>query len=315
MEEVNTGRFLLAGLGPAGGILAAHLAQAGHRVHAVDVWEEHLEAINQNGLKVSGVSSINTPLTQCCTNFGDLNSQEFDYVVVAVKTPVMPKIVSEIEQLPGDFKVVSLQNGLDNEDFLCGHFGKERVLRIVINYAGIMLAPGEIEMTFFHKPNFVGCICNEEGCMDGQHLAAMLTAAKLDTKATDDIKRFTWRKTILNAALSPVSSVMGLTMAEVMDSKEGYQLVELLLKECIEVAKAAGYDYGEGFYNHCLDYLQRGGHHKPSMLIDLERGNPTEIDYINGKIDSYGYELNVPVPVNTVLTALVKAKEKQAERS
>lgn len=315
MEEAKHGRFLLVGLGPAGAILGAHLAGAGHSVHAVDVWDEHVKAVNGAGLKISGFASIKTPLVQCCTNFDGLNCREFDYVVVAVKTPVMPKVVSEIEQLPGDFKVVSLQNGLDNEDFLCGHFGKERVLRIVINYAGLFVSPGEIEMTFFHKPNFVGCICDEEGCLDGQHLAAMLTHAKLDTKATDDIKRFTWRKTILNASLSPVSSVMGLTMADVMDSKEGYQLVELLLKECIEVAKAAGYDYGDGFYNYCLDYLQRGGHHKPSMLIDLERGNPTEIDYINGKIDSYGYELNVPVPVNTVLTALVKAKEKQAARS
>jgi len=49
------------------------------------------------------------------------------------------------------------------------------------------------------------------------------------------------------------------------------------------------------------------------MLIDLENNSPTEIDFINGMVDSYGYELNVAVPVNTVLTALVKARERQAK--
>lgn len=307
-------RFLVVGLGPAGGIFATHLAASGVSVSAVDPWEEHIARVKADGLSLSGFSSIHSHLSQCCTSFSELKNQEFDYVVIAVKTPFMKDAVEAIEKLPGEFLVVSLQNGLDNEEYLGRHFGEERVLRVVVNYAGLIHTPGEIEMTFFHKPNFVGCICMEEGCMAGQQLASALTLADLDTKSVDDIKRFTWRKTILNASLSPVSSVMGLTMAEVMNSAEGFRLVEMLLRECIAVAQAAGYDYGEGFYDHCLDYLQRGGHHKPSMLIDLEKSNPTEIDYINGMVDSYGYQLNVAVPVNTVMTSLVKAREKQSGR-
>jgi 2-dehydropantoate 2-reductase len=307
------GKYLVLGLGPAGSILAAHLAAANFAVYGIDVSPEIANAVQHNGIALSGFTAIQSQLAQCCTGIDDLATKEFDYAVIAVKTPFLADAVKMIEQLEGDFKVVSLQNGLDNEEFLKRHFGRERVLRVVVNYAGNLHRPGEVEMTFFHKPNFVGCVCEEEGCMDGQRLASELTAADLDTKSVDDIKRFTWRKTILNAALSPVSSVMGLTMAEVMNSKEGYQLVEMLLKECIAVAGAAGYDYGEGFYDYCLDYLARGGHHKPSMLIDLENRTPTEIDYINGMVDSYGYELNVPVPVNTVLTALVKARERKVD--
>jgi 2-dehydropantoate 2-reductase len=311
-EAGKIGKYLLLGLGPAGSILGAHLAGAGFPVYGIDIRPDITEAIRRDGITLSGFTAIQSQLTQCCNSVDELETRDFDYVVIAVKTPFMASAVSMIEQLEGDFKVISLQNGLDNEEFLSRHFGKDRVLRIVVNYAGILHEPGHVEMTFFHKPNFVGCVCEEEGCMDGQLMATDLTVANLDTKSVDDIKRFTWRKTILNASLSPVSSVMGLTMAEVMNSKEGYQLVEMLLKECIAVAGAAGYDYGEGFYDHCLDYLARGGHHKPSMLIDLENHSPTEIDYINGMVDSYGYELNVPVPVNTVLTALVKARERSS---
>ena len=215
------------------------------------------------------------------------------------------------KRLGGNSKVISLQNGLDNEDFLASHFGRDRVLRVAINYAGNTMEPGEIEMVWFQKPNYIGCICNDEDCPVASDLAALFSEAGLETEPAEDIKYHTWRKTILNAALSPVSAVLGMTMAEVMGSAEGFELVQLLLQECIDVAKQVGFDYGEGFYDYCLDYLQRGGHHKPSMLIDLEKGNPTEIDYVNGKIESYGYKMNVPVPVNKVMTALVKAKQRR----
>jgi 2-dehydropantoate 2-reductase len=58
-----------------------------------------------------------------------------------------------------------------------------------------------------------------------------------------------------------------------------------------------------------MDYLSGAGHHKPSMLIDIEKGNPTEIDFINGKISEYGQRFNIPVPLHAALTALIKAKE------
>ena len=131
----------------------------------------------------------------------------------------------------------------------------------------------------------------------------------METVATDDVKMYAWRKTILVAALAPISALLGMTMAEVMAKGETHYLVETLLKEAIAVAKAAGFDYGEGFFEHCLDYLSTAGHHKPSMLIDIEEGSPTEIEYINGKIAYHGHMLNVPVILNTSITSMIKAKE------
>jgi len=303
--------ILIFGLGPSGGILAAHLASVGAKVAGIDVWQEHLAAIKTDGIRIQGYTSLQAHLDQCAVSVKDLASRDFDYCVIATKTPQLPAVVADIERLPGDFKVISLQNGLDNEDFLASHLGRDRVLRVAINYAGIIKQPGLIEMVFFQKPNYIGCMCDEDDCPVASDLSALLSEAGLETQAVENIKYHTWRKTILNAALSPVSAVLGMTMADVMSCAETYALVELLLRECIDVAQHAGYDYGDGFYDFCMDYLQRGGHHKPSMLVDLENGNPTEIDYINGKIDSYGYKLNVDVPVNKVLTALVKAKQRR----
>jgi 2-dehydropantoate 2-reductase len=222
----------------------------------------------------------------------------------------MEKAVSSLNSLKGDFKVVSMQNGIDNEEYLATFFPKERVLRFVINFAGNIISPGIVKETFFHKPNYVGCLCGQEDCIYAKELADLMTDAGLDTEPTMNIKKLAWRKTILVAALAPIAALLGMTMVEVMKMDETRYLVEMLLEEAVEVAKRKNYDFGDDFIQYCLNYLSKAGHHKPSMLIDIERGDPTEIEYINAKISFHGHELDIPAHLNTYLTLLVKAKEK-----
>jgi 2-dehydropantoate 2-reductase len=207
--------------------------------------------------------------------------------------------------------VISYQNGIGNEEFLAKYFGKDRAMRVAINYAGNVVGPGKIRMSFFHKPNHIGCMCGTSICGHAIELAELMTSVGLETEPTAEIKRLTWRKTILNAALSPVCAVLAQTMSSVMEFPPARELVEALLWESISVARAAGFDYGEGFFDDCVKYLATAGPHKPSMLVDIENGMPTEIDFINGKIASVGQELQVPVPLNTTMTALVKARERE----
>jgi len=302
-------RFLVIGLGPVGGIFAASLTAAGYSVTGLDIWEDHVDGIDRNGLSIEGLVSIKSRLSQVCTSFGELEETAFDYVVIAVKASVMELVISQLGCLQGDFKVVSLQNGIDNEEFIGEHIGRDRTMRIVVNYAGTLVDAGRVRMTFFNKPNYVGCLCSGTNCSHARELAQIMTGAGLQAEATTNIKKCIWRKAILNAALTPVCALLDMTMAEVMSHHETFHVVEMILDECIRVAKARGYDFGQGFLDYCLDYLSRGGHHRPSMLRDLKRGLKTEIDFLNGKIVSHGRRLGVPVPVNTTLTAMVKARE------
>jgi len=302
-------KFLVVGLGPIGAIFACHMKAKGNYICGLDVREDYIEAIKKEGINITGFTSLQAKLDDVAIDLKNLKEQDFDYVIVATKTPYMPEIVSSLKKLKNKFSIISMQNGIDNEEYLARFFGKEKVLRVVVNFAGNIITPGNIKMTFFHKPNYVGCICGQKDCNHDQELADFMTHAVLDTEPTNDIKKFAWRKTILVAALAPISALLGMTMAEVMALGETHYLVEMLLKEAIEVAKAANYDYGEEFFEHCLDYLSSAGHHKPSMLIDIEKGNPTEIEYINGKISFYGHKLNLPAPLNTSITSMIKAKE------
>ncbi len=309
MQNEKKKKFLVIGLGPIGQLFSCYLKASGCSIYGVDIRQDCVEAIRENGISITGITSLQANPDQVCTRVSDLKEQTFDYVIIAVKTPYMEKAVSSLNSLKGDFKVVSMQNGIDNEEYLAKFFPKERVLRVVINFAGNIISPGIINMTFFHKPNYVGCLCGKEDCIYAKELADLMTEAGLDTEPTGDIKKLAWRKTILVAALAPIAALLGMTMVEVMKMDETRYLVEMLLEEAVEVARRRNYDYGDDFIQYCLDYLSKAGQHKPSMLIDIERGDPTEIEYINAKISFHGHELDIPVHLNTYLTLLVKAKE------
>jgi 2-dehydropantoate 2-reductase len=98
-------------------------------------------------------------------------------------------------------------------------------------------------------------------------------------------------------------------MAEVINDPILFHLVDVLIKEGVSVARANEFRLGSSFYPYCIDYIRDAGHHKPSMLQDIEAGRRTEVDYINGKIVEYGGQAGVPTPYNTMIRGLVKALE------
>jgi 2-dehydropantoate 2-reductase len=135
----------------------------------------------------------------------------------------------------------------------------------------------------------------------------------METVIPEDIQDYIWEKAILNAALSALCAISRKTMKDVMDFPSTLQLVEAIIDESIRVAEAEGIELGRKFRRFCIGYLKNAGHHRPSMLIDLENGSRTEIDQLNGKIVEYGRKHCIPTPLNQCVTALVHLLEHTAE--
>lgn len=300
----------IVGVGPVGGILAAHLAKHNDIV-LVDILKDHLNEIKNRGLKISGVADMEVKIEKICYSIAELGPYDVDIVFIAVKASVLPGVVNELKKVyskPPLPKFVSVQNGLDTEKVIAEAFGEENALRVVVNYAGNLIANGSIKMTFFHPPNYIGSL-SPKSHNDAKKIADMITKAGLETEFAEDIQRYVWQKVILNSALMPISAITGMTMKQVMDFQGTREMVEEALRECIAVSKGAGYDMGEGFYDKSISYLEKAGHHKPSMVADLEGGRPTEIGFLNGKIVHYGKKHKIPTPYNKALTNLVEALE------
>jgi 2-dehydropantoate 2-reductase len=310
--------IVVIGAGPVGSILSAHLLKSGRDVCLVDILRERLLSMKNNGLR------LKDPRGQAIGDFVvfpqrvRFSAKEIenrpDFIFVCTKSYNLMDVTAEISNVfsPPPL-VVIFQNGLDNEEQMAKVLGAKNVTRCVVNYAGMMLSDTEVEITFFNRPNYIG-VMDTANVLAAREIADLLSETGLETIYTEDIKRPEWEKAILNASLAPVSAVTGLTMKEVMDYPPLRLMVEMLLGESIQVARTSGIEFSDNFYEHCLAYLGKGGYHKPSMLVDMEKGGKTEIDFLNGRIVEYGERSNVPVSYNRMITAITKGLEQKKAR-
>lgn len=301
------------GAGPVGSIMSAYLARNRENVFLIDIKKELISAVEKKGITIIGAGdNFNVRLKGTGYSTSSLGRFKVDLIIVAVKLNFLDSLLEEVKLIfkPGQ-KIVLLQNGIDNEDRAAEKFDKNDVLRFVVNYAGMIVEPGTVRMSFFNPPNYIGVLSPKNKSLAAK-IAKFITDAGLKTEFAPDIKRYEWKKTILNAALMPVCASTGLTMKEAMSFEDTRFLCEQILLECIQVAKKAGYEYEGNFFENCIAYLSNAGNHKPSTLIDLEAGNP--IEYIFQTIIDYGKKMDSPTPHLESLTKVVRALENQKRK-
>lgn len=303
----------IIGAGPVGSLMAAYLARNQEDIYLIDIKEELIDAVKKEGINVTGVGD-NFKIKVKDTGYFTASLEKFnvDLIFAAVKSNYLDTLLDEIKLIfKPHQKIVLLQNGIDNEDRAAEKFSQDDILRFVINYAGMIVKPGTVRMSFFHPPNFIGALAPKNELL-AQEIAQFITEAGLKTDYTPEIKRYEWRKTILNAALMPVCATTGLTMKEAMETDETRFLCEQILAECIQVAEKLGFKYEDNFFENCMAYLSTAGHHKPSTSIDLEAGNP--IEYIFQPIIDYGKKIGSPTPYLESLTKVVRTLEFQKRK-
>lgn len=303
------------GLGAIGSILSAHLLKAGIDVTPVEVLKDRLLAMSKEGLQVKDPRSQIIGDFQVTPEKHAFSCKEIkerpDCVFICTKTYSLAKVAEELTRdLFSSTLFVIFQNGLDNEDSVADVLGKKNTLRCVNNYAGMMRSDTEVEITFFNKPNYIG-VMDEKSVPQAQEISEMLSGTGIETKYSEHIKKHEWEKAILNGALASVTAGTGLTMKDVMDYKPLRAMVENLIHEGIKVAESTGIQFRDNFFDFCVSYLSKGGYHKPSMLLDIEAGGRTEIDFINGKIVEYGEKQGIDVPYNKMITAIVRGLEQR----
>lgn len=297
------------GLGPVGCTLAAHLHHAGAQVIACDINPVITDAITASGITLTHTINLTVSQVPVCRTIAGLKMYDLDLAIVAVKAPVMGRVFRELQKIDnGRLKVMCAQNGIDNERDAAESFGEDRVLRMVINYAGNLVSGSTVFVSFFNPPNYIASL-NDGGKTVARQVVELLNAVHLTTELTQSIQDHIWEKAILNSALNAVCAITRRTMKDVMDFPHTLNLVESLLSESIQVARGTGITLPEDFLSSSMDYLKKAGHHRPSMLADMEAGRKTEVDWLNGKIALYGQRAGIATPLNSALTAMVHLME------
>lgn len=304
----------IVGMGSVGVILGAHLAQSGVTVYGVDVVAKRAAQVRRDGFIVEGYTQIQERPERCFTLLEELAEvKELEAVFVCTKAwavePLMERFVNI--DWPEDLQIAAFMNGIGPEDIIAKHISPERAFRGVVNYAGNMSPEGHVTMNWFHPPNLLGPAAEHASAWP-QQMARVLSRAGLTTLdvAHHDIKKAAFYKTILNSALNALCAAHGLTMEEAMRLKHTRRTARALLREGLSVAALVGYNYGEDALDRCLDYLEGGGAHYPSMWFDLKDKRPTEIEFINGKIVKIGHMFkNVDLDLNQYFTSAIVTQE------
>jgi len=302
----------IIGLGPVGPVLAAHLAKSGEDVVVEDIVQELLLTVKEEGLHISGIRELTAKIGKTAASMAELSKFNPDIIFIATKACILKFVLPEIKQiLKPEMKIVSFQNGLGNEQIIAETLGIDTTYRVVINYAGNKVSYGQAKMNWFQPPNYVGAFHKGKYTIDEttKYIAHMMTASGLATEEAPEIKKHVWEKTILNSTLCSICAVTRQTMKEAMEFEHTRSLAVKILEEGLEVAKADGYDFGEDSLNRFTSYLEKGGAHKPSMLIDVENKRSTEVDFMSGAIARYGERYRIPTPVNSTFTSLLKTIE------
>ncbi|HSF17532.1 MAG TPA: ketopantoate reductase family protein [Vicinamibacteria bacterium] len=298
--------LLVFGAGAVGSLVAARLS----RICNVTIVgrEDHISVVCRRGLEVRGITELVATDLKAATHIDEVAAPEV--VLVTVKSNDTRDAVEALRPFWNEALFVSLQNGLGNEEILAEHV--PRVLGAVINQGvtyvepGIVFHAGERETLF---APFAG-----SDLEDARRVVRTFVDAGIPARAVPDIRRDLWAKTILNAAVNPVTALLSKRTGELLD-EELASVLEAIVRESVAIARASGIELDVAEILESLRAVaQATKDNKSSMLQDLERGRPTEIDAINGALVERARALSVPAPLNALLTHLVRARASARKR-
>jgi len=298
-------RVAVLGCGAIGSLYAAHLARVpGVEVWAVDPWSEHVAAIAGDGLRVTGLADFIAPV-HALTQAGAL--PPCDFGIVATKSMHTRSAVEAAVPALREAAVVSVQNGLGNEDVVAELL--PRVIRGSIVTAGAVTGPGVVRYDAPGDSWFGPFEPRPAAAQEIARLADLLTRGGLTTHAVPDARGAQWTKVAFNAATSPLSALTGLTVGQVCTDPGLREQVDRLLAEALAVCAAAGIELLRDPAESVQEAIDEAFWHKPSMLQDVLARRTTEIDVLNGGVAAQGRELHVQTPGHDAMVALVRGLE------
>lgn len=304
-------KIAVVGVGATGAVLSAALLTKKPDTILVDPAPRMKENLLSHGINITGaISYSSVPVTHFYSTITEVDGPAPDIIFLATKTCYLQPVLDGLKRIfKSGMKIISTHNGLGTEDVIAEQFGSDTAFRMSLNFGVALKGPGTVEAAFFNRPNHLGCV-DQKNQEIGKQIADLLTSAGLDTELVDDIKRYVWKKMILKCTMASICAVTDKTIRDALASKPAREIAEGCFREALAVAKARGYDLGDNYLADGLAYLEKAGVHKDSMCGDLERNNPTEIDFLGGKIVEYANEAGISVPYYTVMTNLVKELDK-----
>ena len=294
-------QVLILGTGAMASLFAARLASSGAKVKMLGTWTESIEKLNNTGVRLIGMDGIERSyLVEATNDPRDCVGSRF--AIVLVKSIQTKRVARQLSIcLAEDGIALTLQNGLGNDKTLAEVLGSERIASGVTTVGATLIEPGLVR----YGGEGVISLGKEERL---QSLAELLIKAGFEVETVKNTDSLVWGKLVINASINPLTALLKVPNGDLVTNPTARTLMGFVAKETTAVSMAKGIK---------LPYMdpvamvesvaQKTASNQSSMLKDVIRNRPTEIDAINGAVVRVGEAVNVPVDINHTLWLLVKA--------
>lgn len=304
-------KIAIAGAGAMGGRIGTYLKRNGEDVVLIDRWQDHIDAINENGMEIQ--TETETYTVQIPAMQPDEVKEEFDLIILLTKAmhaDDMLKALKEFGAITENTAILSMMNGLGHADYLSKYVPKSQIFLAVTMWTAGLRGPGQLLLEGQGGIDFQRS--------DGQpnerteKIAQVLNDAGLNAKISDDVFFSIWSKAAVNSVLNPLCTILDKTIGEFGAYENAREMITPILKELVTVANARGTNV---VFETLLEKIEATypneaqGLHHPSMHQDYTNRRLTEIDYLNGQIAKYGDELGIETPANDLITHLIHQLE------
>lgn len=293
--------ILLVGTGALSTLFAARLSEAGHRVSMLGTWKDGLQALGENGARISDANGDERSYQVHATN--DPNEVKgIKHAIVLVKSWQTKRAADQLKGiLAPDGIALTLQNGLGNRERLARDLGPRRVALGITTTGATLLGPGLV------KVGGEGIISLESNPALAP-IEAALRSSNFNLQIVSDTRSLMWGKLVINAAINPLTALLRVPNGELLNHPWARKAMSALARETAQVAEAERVSLPfEDPIQAAEEVARKTAKNLSSMFQDVRRGAPTEIDAICGAVTRRGEKHGIATPYNRSCWQLVKS--------
>lgn len=300
-------KIAVAGPGGVGGYYGGLLARSGMDVTFL-ARGKHLEALQKEGLRVKsykGDFHVKIKATDDPSQTGACHMILF--CVKSFDTAHVADLIAPMVR--PETTIISLQNGVDNEELIGRTLGMEKVMAGIAFIGSRVEAPGLIVHSAAGNMTFgeVGGGFSERG----EKILQIFRSCGIEANLSEDMKKVMWQKMVWNCGFNAITALTGCTVSEILSDKSTKETVQKAMEEVVSVARGLAISIALDLPQKTIAHTEKQGEIKTSMLMDMEKGRRMEIEALNGAVSKKGRELKVETPVNDTLYGMVRAINKK----
>ena len=301
-------KVAVVGAGAMGSLFGAMLAEAGNEVWLYDVWLEHVQAINENGLQIEREDETRTVKVKATIDLQQ--SRQAERVSIVVKAA---RTNSAAETAPvtagSDGSVMTRQNGMGNADIIAEFIDPGQILAGTTSHGATLLGPGSIRHAGCGPTTIGAWSQTEAGRQRAGQVAEFFSRAGIETESVADVRSVVWNKLLINIGINAITALTNIKNGQILDLEITRELSRTAVMEAINVAQAGNIEVLDDALDRVFKVAEATAVNRSSMGQDVDSRRQTEIAAINGFIVREAKRLGLPAPVNFVLTALVQTLE------